>query len=81
MSTTATTVAEETFYTRDEAARIVRLHPRTLTRLAKQGDIEAHRSGNKNLYAARAIEDFLKRRPVAERESAPKPTRNPKYSR
>lgn len=81
MSTTATTVTEETFYTRDEAAKIVRLHPRTLTRLAKQGDIEAQRSGNKNIYGARAIAEFLKRRPVATEEPAPKPARSPRYSK
>jgi len=78
---TTTAEVEETYYLRDEAAKILHLHPRTLTRLAKEGEITAHRSGNKNLYGSRAIADFLKRRPVATATPTEKPTRSPKYSR
>jgi len=79
MSTAAE--VEETYYLRDEAAKILRMHPRTLTRLAKQGDIKASRSGNKNVYGARAIAAYLERRPVATGELTPKPSRNPKRSK
>jgi hypothetical protein len=75
----ATTAAFEKFYPRDEAAAIVKLHPRTLTLKAQQGEIDFVRPGNENLYPESAIREFLaKRTSRATQKPARKPRRNPR---
>lgn len=78
-STSAETTFEK-FYPRDETARIVHLHPRTLTLKAQKGEIEATRVGNKNLYSESAIRAFLARG-TSKVAPVPKPSRRPKYAR
>lgn len=61
---------------RDEAAAMVRLHPRTLLRKAREKKIDCVRSGNKVFFTDDAIAAYLD---GGETKPA-KPSRNPKYS-
>lgn len=65
-----------------EAAAVVRMHRLTLLRKAREGLIGSVRSGNRVYFYPEHLADYLangETKPIA--QHAPKPSRNPRYSK
>lgn len=56
-------------WTTEEAAGFLRVHPRTLTRMAKRGEIPAFRIGAHWRFLQKDIDEWIKRRVTFQQSS------------
>jgi predicted site-specific integrase-resolvase len=72
-----------TLYTSAEVATKIRRNRQTVLRYTRKGLIRASKPGGKEyLYTEQAIDDFLRDSETpAPKPVAPKPSRNPRYSK
>ncbi len=61
-------MTQEQIYTAEEVAAILRVHPRTIHRLIKRGELDAFTISGEYRIRQSALDEFMRRKPGKKRE-------------